>query len=88
VITEDVSGSQFYQACGDLLDSIVNMRMLHSGQPELDKQMNNVAAKTNDSGWRIVKRKSAGDVSAPIALAMVVHKLLLPVAKPAIYLSE
>lgn len=88
VPTEDVSGAQFYQACGDLLDSIVNCRMLHAAQPEMDKQMNNVAAKTNDSGWRIVKRKSAGDVSAPISLAMVVHKLLLPVAKPAIYLVE
>ena len=87
-MTEDVSGAQFYQACGDLLDSIVNMRMLHNGSEEMDKQMNNVAAKTNDSGWRIVKRKSAGDVSAPISLAMVVHKLLLPAAKPAIYLSE
>ena len=87
VATEDVSGAQFYQACGDLLDSIVNLRMLHSAQPEMDKQMNNVAAKTNDSGWRIVKRKSAGDVSAPISLAMVVHKLLLPQAKPAIYLD-
>jgi len=88
VPTEDVSGAQFYQACGDLLDSIVNMRMKHSAQDEMDKQMNNVAAKTNDSGWRIVKRKSAGDVSAPISLAMVVHKLLLPVAKPAIYFAE
>ena len=86
VPTEDVSGSKFYQACGDLLDSIVNLRMLHAAQPEMDKQMNNVAAKTNDSGWRIVKRKSAGDVSAPIALAMVVHQLIQPQAKPAIYL--
>lgn len=88
VPTEDVSGAKFYQACGDLLDSIVNMRMLHSAQPEMDKQMNNVAAKTNDSGWRIVKRKSAGDVSAPIALAMVVHQLIMPQAKPAIYLVQ
>ena len=82
---EDVSGAQFYQACGDLLDSIVNKRMAHPMQPELDKQMNNVAAKTNDSSWRIVKRKSAGDVTAPISLAMVVHQLLKPIAKPAIY---
>ena len=88
IMVEDVSGAQFYQACGDLLDSIVNMRMAHPMQPELDKQMNNVAAKTNDSGWRIVKRKSAGDVSAPIALAMVVHQLLKPIAKPAIYSLE
>lgn len=87
VLCEDVSGSRFYQACGDLLDSIVNKRIAHSQQPEMDKQMLNVAAKTNDSAWRIVKRKSSGDVSAPIALAMVVHQLIKPQATPAIYLD-
>ena len=88
VSTEDVSGSRFYQACGDLLDAIVNKRVAHPMQPELDKQMNNVAAKTNDSSWRIVKRRSSGDVTAPISVAMAVHKLLLPQAKPAIFFAE
>lgn len=78
VKVEDVSGARFYQACNDFLDGIVNKRLVHSGQPALDQQMNNVAAKTNDSAWRIVKRKSAGDVSAPIGLAMVVHQLVKP----------
>lgn len=87
VLCEDVSGSRFYQACGDLLDAIINKRLVHTQQPEMDKQMANVAAKTNDSAWRIVKRKSAGDVSAPIALAMVAHQLLKPQATPAIYLD-
>ena len=63
-------------------------RLIIGMTSNLGKQMNNVAAKTNDSGWRIVKRKSAGDVSAPIALAMVVHQLLKPIAKPAIYSLE
>ncbi len=49
------------------------------------QQMNNCAAKVNDSAWRIIKRKSAGDISAPIGLAMVVSKLMLPVPKPQIY---
>jgi len=51
----------------------------------LIQQMNNCAAKVNDSAWRIIKRKSAGDISAPIGLAMVVSKLMLPVAKPQIF---
>ncbi len=75
-IIQDVSGQQFYQACSDLLDGLVNNRVVHNGQEELIKQMNNCAAKTNDSSWRIVKRKSAGDVSAPISLAMVVSMFL------------
>jgi phage terminase large subunit-like protein len=84
-ITQDVSGQQFYQACSDLLDGMVNGRVVHNGQEELIKQMNNCAAKTNDSSWRIVKRKSAGDVSAPISLAMVVSMLLKPQQVAAIY---
>jgi hypothetical protein len=46
--------------------------------------MNNCAAKVNDSAWRIIKRKSAGDISAPIGLSMVVSKLMLPTPKPQI----
>jgi phage terminase large subunit-like protein len=85
VVCEDVSGQQFYKACGDLLEGLVNHRVVHNGQAELIQQMNNCAAKVNDSAWRIIKRKSAGDISAPIGLAMVVSKLMLPVPKPQIY---
>ena len=80
----NVSGQQFYQACGDLLDAIVAKRIVHSGQEELITQMNACAAKTNDAAWRIVRRKSAGDVSAPIALAMIIHKMNEPVSIPQI----
>ena len=84
VVTEDVSGQQFYKACGDLLEGLVNHRVVHNGMAELIQQMNNCAAKVNDSAWRIIKRKSAGDISAPIGLAMVVSKLMLPTPKPQI----
>ncbi|CAB4186000.1 Terminase large subunit, Lambdalikevirus-type [uncultured Caudovirales phage] len=88
VMVEDVSGQQFYQACGDLLNGLVTHKVVHNGQAEFIQQMNNCAAKVNDSAWRIVKRKSAGDISAPIGLAMVVSKLMLPVPKPQIYVEE
>ena len=78
VPVEDVSGQRFYQACGDILDGLVNHRVIHNGQEEFIQQMNNCAAKSNDSAWRIVKRKSAGDISAPIGAAMVVHQLMKP----------
>lgn len=84
VVVEDVSGQKFYQACGDLLDALVNHRVVHSGQAELITQFNNCAAKQNETAWRIVKRKSAGDVSAPIGIAMVVSKLSQPQSKPQI----
>jgi phage terminase large subunit-like protein len=84
VMCEDVSGQQFYKACGDLLEGLVNHRVVHNGQAELVAQFNNCAAKVNDSAWRIIKRKSAGDISAPIGLAMCVSKLMLPAPKPQI----
>jgi phage terminase large subunit-like protein len=85
VMVEDVSGQQFYKACGDLLEGLVNHRVVHNGQAEFIQQMNNCSAKVNDSAWRIIKRKSAGDISAPIGLAMVVSKLMIPTPKPQIY---
>jgi phage terminase large subunit-like protein len=85
VMVEDVSGQQFYKACGDLLEGLVNKRVVHNGMPELIQQFNNCAAKVNDSAWRIIKRKSAGDISAIIGIAMCVSKLMLPEPKPQIY---
>jgi phage terminase large subunit-like protein len=84
-MTMDISGAAFYQACGDLLNSLVSGTLVHAGQENWVQQMNNCAAKTNDSSWRIVKRKSAGDVSGAISTAMVVHQLIKPQQVAAIY---
>jgi phage terminase large subunit-like protein len=75
---QDTSGQAFYQACSDLADGLANNRVVHSGQTELVQHLNNCAAKTNDAGWRIIRRKSAGDVTAAISLAMVVSELTKP----------
>ena len=85
VVCEDVSGQQFYKACGDLLEGLTNLRVVHNGQKSLLEQFQNTAAKTNDSAWRIIKRRSSGDISAPIGLAMCVSKLMIPAPKPQIY---
>ncbi len=45
---------------------------------DLVQHLNNCAAKTSDAGWRIIRRKSAGDVTAAISLAMVVSQLNRP----------
>ena len=84
-VVEDCSGQQFYRACGDLLDAVVNQRLVHNGMKALIDQFSNVAAKVNDSAWRIIKRKSAGDISAPISIAMITSKLMQPQQMPAIY---
>ena len=81
---QDMSGQVFYQACSDLLDAIVNQRLVHNGQDSLVNSINNCAAKETDAGWRIVRRKSAGDVTAAIGLAMLIHQMLKPQSKPQI----
>jgi phage terminase large subunit-like protein len=81
----DISGQAFYQACGELADSLSNLRLIHSGQPEWVNSMNNCAAKTNDAGWRIIRRKSAGCVAASISSAMIVHMLSKPISVPKIF---
>lgn len=80
----DVSGTAFWQASGDLLDAIVSRRIVHQSQKLFDDQMAACAAKTRDGAWRLVRRASAGDISGPIALAMIVHKMQEPVSIPAI----
>ena len=81
----DISGAQFYQACSDLLDATVNQRWVHNGQDLLITQFANVAAKNNDSSWRIVKRQSAGSVAIPISVAMAISQLMKPQQVAAIY---
>jgi phage terminase large subunit-like protein len=88
VMVGELSGQKFYQACSDLKDALDNGRLVHSGQDEWVAQMNNVAMKTNDAGWRIIRRKSAGEVQAAISTAMVVHELTKPQSTPKIYSGE
>ena len=84
VVCQDVSGNAFYTACGDLLDGLVNNRVVHANQELWVSHMNNCAAKQSDSAWRIIKRKSAGPIDAAIGTAMVVHQLIKPQSTPSI----
>jgi phage terminase large subunit-like protein len=87
-VVEDCSSQNFYQASGDLLDAIVSKRMVHNGQRDLIEQFESVAAKVSDSAWRIVKRRSSGDISAPISIAMIIWKLTKPQQSAAIYVGD
>ena len=84
-VVQDISGAQFYQACTDLKDALDNKRLVHNSSEVWLQNMNNCAAKTNDSSWRIIKRKSAGDISAAIGTAMVVTTLMKPQQSAMIY---
>jgi hypothetical protein len=53
--------------------------------PEWIASMNNCAMKTNDAGFRLIRRKSAGEITAAISTAMCVHMLSKPISVPQIY---
>ena len=80
----DIVGQNFYQASMDLLNAIVAKQIVHDGSESLIEQMEAVAAKRNDGGWRIIRKGSAGDISAPIALAMLVNQMIKPQSVPMI----
>ena len=85
VAVEPVVGAQFYTACSTFKDAMDNKRLVHAGQEVLDQQMLNVASSSKDTGWRIVRKKSAGSVAAPIGLAMTVLHLSKPVSEAKVY---
>ena len=85
VKVEDCSGSAFYNACSTFKDCIDNRRIVHGSQPSLDAAIENVAAKTQDYGWRIVRKKSSGSVAAPIGAAMLALHLSKPMNEAKIY---
>jgi phage terminase large subunit-like protein len=85
VAVEACVGAQFYTACSTFKDAIDNKRVVHAGQAELDQQMLNVASSSKDTGWRIVRKKSAGSVAASIGLAMTVLHLSRPVSEAKVY---
>jgi phage terminase large subunit-like protein len=85
-VVEDCSGSQFYTACSTFKDAIDNRRIVHAGQPALDQDMNNVAAKSNDAAWRIIRKRSSGSVTGSIGMAMLVMNLTQPVTEAKVYI--
>jgi phage terminase large subunit-like protein len=82
---EDCSGVLFYNACSVFKDCIDNKRLVHGDQPALNEAMDNVAAKSNDSAWRIIRKKSSGSVAAPISAAMLALHLTKPVSEAKVY---
>ena len=62
-----------------------NKRLVHGDQPALNEAMDNVAAKSNDAAWRIVRKKSKKSVAAPISAAMLMLHLSKPVAEAKVY---
>ena len=78
-MVEDCSGVRFATACDSTLGAMVHGRLVHAGQEELTTAMNACARRNvADGGWRVVRRDSAGHISAAVALIMAVHAASQP----------
>ena len=83
----EISGQLFASACDEMLAAMSHNRIEHGDEYELSESVNSCAMRTTDSGWRIVRRKSAGEVAAAIAAAMVIWYANKPQAIAAIYVN-
>jgi phage terminase large subunit-like protein len=85
VMVGDCSGGLFYTACSTFKDAIDHKRIVHGNQEFFNESMDNVAAKSNDSAWRIVRKRSSGSVAAPISAAMLALHLTKPIGEAKVY---
>lgn len=81
----EISGQLFASACDEMLAAMSHQRIEHGDEFELSESVGSCAMRTNDSGWRIVRRKSAGEVASAIAAAMVIWYANKPQAVAVIY---
>jgi len=83
----EISGQLFASACDEMLAAMSHNRIQHGDEYELSESVNSCAMRTTDSGWRIVRRKSANEVAAAICSAMVIWYANKPQAIAAIYVN-
>ena len=83
----EISGQLFASACDEMLAAMSHNRIEHGDEYELSESVNSCAMRTTDSGWRIVRRKSAGEVASAICSAMVIWYANKPQAIAAIYVN-
>ena len=66
-----VIARQYGQACAQVYDDIVERRMVHRGQVELDEAVRGAKTKPlGDSAWKWARADAASDISPLIALTL------------------
>jgi hypothetical protein len=70
VVLLPVSTEEHSQACGALFDDIVEGRLLHMGQPELDAAVAGADRKNHGDAWLWSRLKSTVDISPLVAVTL------------------
>lgn len=62
---------------------VVEQRLRHPGDAELDRHVANAVAKPTPRGWRLTKSADAAQIDGVIALAMAAERASAPAPAPA-----
>lgn len=65
-----VSGEEMAQACGQLLDAVVEHRIHHRGQPVLDVAVRHAVRRDVGDAWVWSRRRSSVDISPLVAVTL------------------
>jgi phage terminase large subunit-like protein len=69
--------------CSERLHGLViEQRLRHPGDPELDRHVANAVAKPTPRGWRLVKSADSAQIDGVIALAMAAERASQPAPQP------
>lgn len=87
VITFPQHDGRMVPASQTLYDAIVEGRLVHPDDPDLNAHVAAAVAKHSRRGWRIDKAERSENIDGAVALAMAVDRALAPQPKPAEFLG-
>jgi phage terminase large subunit-like protein len=67
------SDARMIPACERLYDAIVQQRLVHSDDPDLNRHVHAAVARHTRRGWRLEKPDRTTNIEAAVALAMAVQ---------------
>jgi hypothetical protein len=74
----EVTGREYVQACGEFFDAVIDDRLRHRDQPQLNRAV--AVAKRRDVGdgaWAWARRRSGADIRSVVAATLAHHALVV-----------
>lgn len=81
---EGYSAGQYVAACGAFYDLVIEGRLAHRGQGELDEAARSVGRRKLGESWAFGRAVSSADISALVAAAVAAHRAGRPHVVPRI----
>ena len=69
----EIGGQDYQQSCDEFVSAVTSMRLQHSDQEELTKQVLSAVKFTRGDGGWVMGRKASGIICGAVAAAMVTH---------------